>query len=114
MADANMRSFDKRMERIIRKHQRLARGYVPAITEDGLIVAKPKRSINLPWRSVLILLVAGLGFKVYLFSTIGPEAYEARVARLAGGTQVEQVGAWAMTADPVTVAIAERLAPFLD
>ena len=114
MADANLRSFDKRMERIVRKHQRLARGYVPAITEDGLIVAKPKRSVKLPWRSVLLLLVVGFGFKMYLFASIGPEAYETRIARLAQGTQVERMGAWMMTADPVTVSVAERLAPILD
>lgn len=114
MSDVNMRDFDKRMERILRKHQRLARGYVPAITDDGLIVARPKRSLRLPWRSVLFLLVVGFGFKVFLYASMGPEAYELRVTRLAAGTQMEQIGAWAMAADPVTVAVSERIAGILD
>ena len=114
MAEANLQNFDKRMEKILQKHQRLARGYVPAITEDGLIIAKPKRRIVWPWRSVLFLLVVGMGFKVWLYSSIGPEAYNAKVARLSTGTQVEVVGAWAMTADPVTVAAAEQLSLYLE
>ena len=76
MADANLRSFDKRMERIIAKHSRLSRGYVPAITEDGLIVAQPKRSIWVPWRTMLFLLVVGMGFKIFLHATIGAGAYD--------------------------------------
>ena len=114
MADANLQNFDKRMEKILRKHQRLSRGYVPAITDDGLIVARPKRSVRLPWRSVLFLLVLGFGFKVFLYASIGPEAYQARVDRLAAGTEWEQVGAWAMAADPVTVAVSEQVVAILD
>ena len=114
MADSNMRNFDKRMERILHRHQKLARGYVPAITDDGLIVAQPKRRIVLPWRSVLFLLVLGLGYKAFMLASIGPEAYAARIATLATGTQIEQVGAWAMTADPVTVAVADQLSTLLN
>lgn len=114
MAEANLRNFDKRMEKILHKHQRLSRGYVPAITEDGLIVARPRRRIVWPWRSVLFLLCIGLGFKVWLYASLGPEAYNAQVATLATGTQTEKVGSWIMTADPVTVAAAEQLNLYLD
>lgn len=114
MADANLRSFDKRMERIIAKHSRLSRGYVPAITEDGLIVAQPKRSIWVPWRTMLFLLVVGMGFKIFLHATIGAGAYDARVARLAAGTPIEQVGAWVMAADPITLAASAQVAAILD
>lgn len=114
MADSNLQNFDKRMERIIRNHQKLSRGYVAAINEDGLIVAKPRRRVWVPWRSVLFLLVLGFVFKVGFYAYIGPDAYQARVENLAAGTEWEQVGAWVMTADPVTVTVADHIKPLLD
>ena len=114
MADSNMRNFDKRMEKILAKHSQLARGYRPAITEDGLIIAEPKRSLWIPWRSVLFILVVGMGFKIFLHATIGAGAYDARVARLAAGTEIEQFGAWIMSADPITLAASAQVAALLD
>ena len=114
MADANLDNFDKRMEKILRKHQKMSRGYVATINDDGLIVAKPRRRIRLPWRPILFLLVLALCFKVGLHAYIGPEAYQARVDKLAAGTELEQAGAWAMAADPVTVAVSERIQSILD
>lgn len=110
MADTNMQNFDRRMEKLIRKHQRLARGYVPAITDDGLIVARPRRSIRLPWRPFLWLAVAAFVVKVAAVSILGPEAYNAKVADLTAGTEMQRVGAWVMNADPITVALSEQFA----
>ncbi len=49
-------------------------------------------------------------FKGFLHYQIGATAYDERVARLSAGTVVEQAGAYAMTADPVTLWISEQFA----
>lgn len=112
MAHANTQNFDKRLEKILRKHQKMARGYVPTLTEDGLIVATPRRRVRLPWRAGLFLLVVLMGFKAILLSSIGTTAYAERVAGLQAGTQIERAGAWVMTADPVTVWLSEQIIQF--
>ncbi|MEM0949458.1 MAG: hypothetical protein AAGK37_18815 [Pseudomonadota bacterium] len=114
MADANMRDFDKRMEKIVRHHQKLSRGYVAAINDDGLIVAKPRRRIWVPWRPILFFLIVAFAFKIGLHAYLGPDAYQARVEKLAAGTEWAQVGAWVMAADPVTIAVSERIQPLMD
>ena len=111
MAQTNSQNFDKRMERILRKHQNIAHGYVPVLTEDGLIVAAPKkRPLRLPLRLTAMTLVTAMAFKVMLFVAIGQSAYEERVARLQAGGDWERVGAWIMVADPVTVWLADQVA----
>ena len=114
MSQANFQNFDKRMARIMRQHDRLSKGYVTKLTRDGLIVAKPRRRILslAPLRFLLLLLVAAMAFKVFFYVQMGPEVYNARVAGLAIGTQVEQVGSYVLQADPVTVAIADKIQEF--
>jgi hypothetical protein len=111
MADANFQDFDARMQRILRQHQRLSKGYVTTVTKDGLIVARPRRKVApfIPWRSVLGILAVGMIFKVMMFVNLGSEAYEARVARLATGTKVEQVGAYLLAADQATLWLAAKV-----
>jgi hypothetical protein len=61
--------------------------FVLSVNRDGLIVAKPETSrFRFPWRVILFLLVAVMGFKVALHAYIGPEAYAERLARLSNGT----------------------------
>lgn len=110
MTQTNSQNFDKRMERILRKHQNIAHGYVPVLTEDGLIVAAPKkRPLRLPLRLFATTLILAMAFKVMLFVAIGQAAYNERVAALQAGGEWERVGAWIMTADPVTVWLAEQV-----
>lgn len=111
MADANFENFDKRLARIMRNHQRLSKGYVTAVTNDGLIVARPRRRIApfVPWRSILGLLMLGLACKVLLFVNLGPQAYGERVARLSAGTEIEQAGAYLMSADRATLWLAGQI-----
>jgi hypothetical protein len=105
-----MRDFDERLRRIDRQHRTLSRGFVLAVNRDGLIVAKPETSrFRFPWRVLLLLLVAVMGFKVALHAYIGPEAYADRLERLGDGTIAERVSAYALHADPVTVWISNSL-----
>lgn len=103
-----MRDFDDRLRRIDRRHRSLSRGFVLSVSRDGLIVARPETSrFRFPWRALLFLLVAMMGFKVMLHAYIGPEAYGERLTRLANGTVAERMSAYALYADPVTVWVAD-------
>ena len=111
MADAKQIEFGKRLQRIDRSHRQLDHGYVAAVGDDGLIVAKPvSKSSNLPLRGLFLSLVVLLMFKAFVYAQIGALAYEDRVGLLESGTFVEKIGAFVMKADPVTIWIAEQIA----
>ena len=106
--------FDKRLRRINRKHARMQRGVIASVNHDGLIIARPRRTApRFPVRGMILLLAAFFVFKGGLYAYLGPITYNERVGTLASGTQVEQAGAWAMQADPVTIWIAQNLQPLL-
>jgi hypothetical protein len=103
--------FERRMRRINRRHSKLSQGYVTAINSDGLVVARPSRRSNgATIRGLGLILVVILLFKGFLHAQLGPLAYEERVDQLAAGTIIEKAGAWAMTADPITLAISVNIA----
>jgi hypothetical protein len=105
-----MQDFDERLRRIDRRHRTLSRGFVLSVSRDGLIVAKPESSrFRFPWRVMLFLLVAVMAFKIILHAYIGAEAYAERLARLSSGTVAEQMSAYMLHADPVTVWIANAV-----
>ena len=111
MSQSQFDSFDTRLRKIDRRNRQLARGYVTSVNHDGLIIAKPRRQARgFPLRGLLMVLVALMAFKVFLYLQIGPATYEERVISLSQGNVVEQIGAYAMTADPVTVWIASLFA----
>lgn len=102
-----MHEFDDRLRRINRRNKVLSRGFVLSVERDGLIVARPETSrFRFPWRVLLFLLVAVLGFKTMLYAYIGPDAYGERLDRLAAGTMAERMSAYILHADPVTVWVA--------
>ena len=111
MSESQFDSFDSRLRKIDRRNRQLARGYVTSVNHDGLIIARPRRQARaFPLRGMLLILVALMGFKVFLYLQIGPTVYEERVIALSQGNVVEQIGAYAMTADPVTVWVASLFA----
>ncbi|WP_342076762.1 hypothetical protein [Yoonia sp. SS1-5] len=113
MAQANV-PFDKRLKRIVRRHDRMAHGVVKTVNADGLIVARPRiYNPRFPLKGLLVLIVAGLVFKGFLFAYLGETAYADRVASLQQGSVMEQAGAWVMQADPVTTVIANAIKPIL-
>jgi hypothetical protein len=103
--------FDRRMRRINRRHSKLSHGYVTSINDDGLVVARPKRrSSGATLRGLLLILIVVTIFKGFLHANLGEAAYQDRIEKLAGGNMVEQAGAWAMTADPVTLWLSKTIA----
>jgi len=104
VSEAQTQNFDDRLRRIDKQHRAMSRGFVLSVSRDGLVVAKPEsRRSRFPWRVALFLLVAVMGFKVMLHAYMGDGAYNERVARLANGTTAEQLGAYVLSADPITV-----------
>ncbi len=108
MAQANV-PFDKRLKRIVRRHDRIASGgAVKTVTSDGLIVARPRvYKPKFPLKGLLAVIVLGFLFKGFVFASLGADGYAERVDALKQGSVMEQAGAWIMQADPATVMIAE-------
>jgi hypothetical protein len=101
-----MQNFDDRLRRIDQQHRAMSRGFVLSVSRDGLVVAKPEsRRARFPWRVALFMLLAVMGFKVMLHAYMGDGAYNERVTRLANGTTAEQIGAYVLAADPITVSV---------
>lgn len=104
MSASQYEEFERRMRRISRRHSKLSHGYVTAVNSDGLVVAKPqRRSRRGALRGVIVILAVTMLFKGVLHAQLGAAAYQERVDLLSAGSAVENVGAWIMTADPVTL-----------
>lgn len=109
MSASQFDEFDRRMNRIHRRHSKLSHGYVTKVNSDGLVVARAKRRSNGGWfRGLLLVVVVMLLFKGVLHAHLGDAAYQERVEGLAAGNVIEQGGAWIMIADPITLAISKH------
>lgn len=99
--------FEKKLRRVVKRHNRLATsGVVHKMMPDGLVVAKPRvYNPRFPWTGLVLLIAAVLIFKGYVHYALGAEDFAARAAALANGTLMEQLGGLAMMADPVTLSI---------
>ncbi|MCZ4354266.1 hypothetical protein O4H61_17255 [Roseovarius aestuarii] len=112
MTTTTENGFAARLKKVNRKHTRMARGYDAKVGRDGLIVFRPKRrKAGMPIRGLMLAGAALLGFKALAIVQLGAGGYDARVEALQNGTAVEQAGAFVMQPDPVSTAIATRLAP---
>ena len=102
--------FDKRLKKIVRRHDKMSNGVVRSVSSDGLIVAKPRLyRPRFPLKGLLAVLFLGFLFKGFLFAYLGEAGYAERVGTLAGGTMLEQAGAWVMQPDPVTLMAADGI-----
>lgn len=99
--------FEKRMRKVVKRHNRLAvSGVVHKMMPDGLVVAKPRiYNPRFPWVGLVLLIAAIFLFKGYVHFALGAGDYTARTDVLLGGTILEQAGGLAMFADPVTLAV---------
>ena len=111
MSEAQLQTFKRRTTRISRSHRRLSRGSKTAVTKSGLIVQRPTWiHVSFPWRSALTAALIVLAVKAVIHVSIGAEAYDARVERMALGNTVERAAAWVMYPDPATLWLSERFA----
>jgi hypothetical protein len=108
------RDFGMRLRRIDRRHRKLSDGYVTSVNHDGLIIAVPRRRrIRVPFAGIALLAVGVLALKGMVHAQLGPEVYEARIAGLAQGGQIERAGAWVMQPDPLTLWISQQAATLM-
>jgi len=110
MAYQHLEDFGQRLNRINKRHGKMASGFVTVMNADGLLVAKPKgrAGFHFPWRIVALVAVMFIVFKAILMAGLGTSEYSARAVSLQAGTPVEQFGAWVMQPDPVTNWIAAQ------
>ncbi len=102
MVQANV-PFDKRLKKIVRRHDKMANGIVRTVNSDGLIVARPRLyKPKFPLKGLMIVLALGFLFKGFLLAYLGDVGYSERLTALQSGTVIEQAGAWVMQPDPVT------------
>lgn len=107
--------FDSRLKRIDRNRSKLASGYSARVTNNGLIVFRPKRrATTFSVRGLAYLIVGFFLFKSIILAHLGETTYAERVAALQEGTVVEQAGAYVMQSEPVTTTIAQYLRPYLN
>ncbi|ABG31687.1 hypothetical protein CEP88_00570 [Roseobacter denitrificans] len=109
MSDA-FTQFEKRRDRLERRHRAPAKGYVAQVDPDGLITisARPTRS-GLNFRFIGAAAFGFLAFKALAIALIGPVTYQGRIDALAAGHGFEKLCAWIMQADPISLQIATFL-----
>lgn len=106
MADPQMQEFYGRLKRVDRIHRRGGGFEAPGTLGRSYYTARPRRSLLRP----LLLLVAGfMILKAVLLVQIGEADFQGRVATLNEGSQLEQIGAWALQMDPATIWLAEQM-----
>lgn len=99
--------FEKRLRKVVKRHNRLATsGVVHKMLPDGLVVARPRiYNPSFPWKGLVLLIAAVMVFKGYAHFNLGAQEFTARTEALLQGSLFEQAGGVAMYADPVTLAI---------
>ena len=112
--DQSHLDFEERLQRVMRKHRSMTKGYSFRMRADGLMVAVPRRAVRpIPMRSLFMLVGSILLFKAFILAHIGPAGYADRLDILRQGSVVERAGAFVMQSDPATRHIAEVLRPIL-
>lgn len=107
--------FEKRLRKLVKRHNRLATaGVVHKMQSDGLVVAKPRiYAPKFPWVGLALLVASVFMFKGYLHHALGAQEFAARSEALATGSLFEQAGALAMFADPITLTVSNFLGQLL-
>ena len=116
MVDRNLQNFYGRIGRIQTIHD--AGGGFEADGTLGMSFYKsrrrrPRRRVGI-LAPLAVIAMAVVGIKSAVHATIGEELYQKRVEALQSGDRVEQVGAYVLQADPVTLAISRKIGQFLD
>lgn len=101
--------FDSRLERLDARKAALREGHRVDVDENGLMKLIPtgarRRQIGrlMPVRAFMIMNAVLLGFKAFLLYNLGFADYAAKVTELEAGATMDQVGAWLMQIEPVTL-----------
>lgn len=113
MVDRNRANFQGRIGRIERVHDKGGGSEAPGTL--GMSYYNSRRhALRLPrWPLTLLVMLAVLfTLKAMLHVTIGPSAYDYKVASLRAGGGLDRMGASLLQADPVTILIADQIRRF--
>ncbi len=108
-------SLNKRLDRVVRKHERMRRnGVVHSVGPDGLIRSRPRLiRPRVPMQGLFVIALLFMAFKVLLFAQIGSGNYAAKVEGLKAGNFVERAGAVLLQEDRITVALGGYLTQYI-
>ena len=113
MAQANT-PFDKRLKKIVRKHEQLSKGAVKRVQQDGLIVVEPRRfRMRFPARGIGLAIILVFLVKGLFMASVGPVEYANHLAALENGNSWEAMTAWLLQPDAVSVAISEQISALI-
>ncbi|WP_102222717.1 hypothetical protein [Acidimangrovimonas sediminis] len=113
MANPNLVDFEGRLKRI-QKIRRSGGGFeASGALGRSAFNRAPRRSVPIVG-PLLIVLMAVFALKAVIYAKIGERAYESRVAELSAGKGVQPLGAFIMQSDPLTVALAQKVRPYVD
>lgn len=116
MVDRNLQNFYGRLGRIEDIHR--AGGGFEADGTLGMSYYNSRRRQRRRRMGVLaplaLIAMSVLGLKAAVHATIGAELYEARVAELRAAGGVQQAGAYVLQADPLTVAISQKIGSLIN
>lgn len=108
------RDFSTRIADLTRTHASMSHGYDAKADSSGLIIFRPRRQrTRLPWRQLVISVMALASLKLLVLTLIGELTYQDSINTLASGNAIERAGAWIMQIDPVTRSVASQLAALL-
>lgn len=111
----NLKGFEERIRRIEGANHKGGRtsykrsGEYFRKEEERKRQRKKGKKANWTFR-IMLVLVAVLGVKTYIMMSMGPEAYDARMAELKAGDQYHKAAFAVMQPDPVTAKLLELLA----
>lgn len=108
--DPNLRNFYGRLDRIEHIHE--AGGGFEASGTLGMSYYNSikRRRRPLGWLFPVVLVMASIvAVKSGVLARIGADAYAERVATLASGDTADQMGAYVLQADPLTIYVADLL-----
>ncbi|MCR8725130.1 hypothetical protein [Frigidibacter sp. ROC022] len=116
MTATTNKDFHNRVKRLQkRRKSSLTAGYLMSDNLDGYAVARVRRvERRSTLKGLVMVLALVVASKSVMVAAIGQDAYDANIARLAQGTASEKMAAFTMQADPLTSALAARIAPLLD
>lgn len=111
----NLKGFEERIKRIEGANHKGGRvsykssGEYFRKEEDRKRQRKKGRKANWTFR-IMLVLAAFLGVKTYIMVSMGPAAYDARMAELQAGDKYHKAAFAVMQADPLTAKLQELLA----
>jgi hypothetical protein len=108
MMDPNLQDFYARIARVQAAHSR-GLGFEAVGTLGRSHYAKPRRRRIPLVKPLVVAALCVIGLKSTIHYHVGDGVYRDRVATLAAGDNVDRVGAYVMTPDPVTLWASAKL-----